>query len=510
MAPRKTTDPAAKPVVSKPPARKRALTEKAKALQKAAKKGGAKTQSAEDSSDDSELDELAEPGSKPRLDVDWKDPQLSVELLMHILENKDIKQALFPPCGPNASTTNGGGKKKIDAQWKLAFILLSKIEKYKEALAAVSTPKEKRMARITRACIEEMGGTGAGIQTAADIDMSVTNTFTTKWGAYRSPIPAAALTQTTAEIDAAHPWFFEMRELIGQRPNLIPTGLGRSSTGVDAGVIIADPAAVNVDDVAPEEDEDDVGLYSWPASPEPDSRKRTFSEIDEEIAASGDDFKPSSPVPSESAADVDDGGESEDGKGKGMETEKKTQRKPNPAKPSTSTPAALPSAAPPKPSKKTKVAEFAELAKNEEKTRQKELEFAALRTRQAIKTTEVKGRIEERREERRMRAQEGKREERMMKLKMKELKIRNAHELRMSRASTSSSHADSFFDSHSSSGSHSCYAPSDPSEYTEFDGFHENAVAASSTSASMDFADISAFNSFADSVNGSQFNNGGP
>ncbi|KAJ7154919.1 hypothetical protein C8R43DRAFT_1126303 [Mycena crocata] len=505
MAHKKGTTPVAKPAASKPSACKRAPTEKAKALQKAAKKGSAKNQNAEDSSDDSELDELAEPGSKPALDVNWKDPQLSVELLMHISENKDIKQALFPPCGPNTSTTNGGGKKKVDAQWKLAFLLLGKIEKYKDALAAVSTPKEKQfwankiknrlrtMAMITRACIEEMGETGAGIQTAAEIDMSVTNAFTTKW----------------AEIDAAHPWFFEMRELIGQRPNLIPTGLGHSSTGVDAGVIIADPAAVNVDDVAPEEeeDDDDNGLYSWPATPEPSSHKRTFSEIDEEIAASGDDYKPSSPVPSESAPDVDDGGESEDGKGKGKE---KTQQKPNPAKPSTSTPAALPSAAALKPSKKTKVAEFAELAKNEEKTRQKELEFAALRTCQAIKSTEVKGRIEERREERRLRAQEGKREERMMKLKMKELKMRNDHELRMSRASTSSSHADSFLDSRSSSGSRSRYAPSDPSDYTDFDGFHGNAVAGSSTSVPMNFDDISAFNSFADSVNGGQFNNGGP
>jgi hypothetical protein len=51
---------------------------------------------------------------------------------------------LYPPCDPNASSSNGGGKPKIDAQWELANLLLGDDEKYKESLKAVAAvPKDK-------------------------------------------------------------------------------------------------------------------------------------------------------------------------------------------------------------------------------------------------------------------------------------------------------------------------------------------------------------------------------
>lgn len=59
------------------------------------------------------------------------------------MEYKIIKQSLFPPCGLNASTTNGGGQKKVDAQWQLCVLLLGKIAKYKDAIAAVKDAKGK-------------------------------------------------------------------------------------------------------------------------------------------------------------------------------------------------------------------------------------------------------------------------------------------------------------------------------------------------------------------------------
>lgn len=73
----------------------------------------------------------------------WKDPQLSVKLLAIISEDADIKRSLYPPCGPNASTQKGGGKPKVNAQWEVAVALLGDIEKYKDAIAACDTPKEK-------------------------------------------------------------------------------------------------------------------------------------------------------------------------------------------------------------------------------------------------------------------------------------------------------------------------------------------------------------------------------
>ncbi|KAJ7738855.1 hypothetical protein DFH07DRAFT_752405, partial [Mycena maculata] len=127
----------------------------------------------------------------------WKDPARSEKLLALIAEDKFIKQSLYPPCGPNASTTNGGGKPKVEAQWQLAMLLLGEDEKYKASIeAAASNPKDRLgyankiknrlgvMAKITRGYDREMGETGAGIENAASIDMSKTNGFTTKWGTY--------------------------------------------------------------------------------------------------------------------------------------------------------------------------------------------------------------------------------------------------------------------------------------------------------------------------------------
>ncbi|KAJ7268517.1 hypothetical protein C8J57DRAFT_1325338 [Mycena rebaudengoi] len=102
------------------------------------------------------------------------------------------------------------------------------------------------MAKIAREYNTEMGETGAGIENAADIDMSVTNAFTTKWGTFCAPIHHTCQlisVQNPAEISAKCPWYFDMRNLIGQRPNLVPTGVGHSGTAVDPGVIIPGPAS---------------------------------------------------------------------------------------------------------------------------------------------------------------------------------------------------------------------------------------------------------------------------
>ncbi|KAJ7923922.1 hypothetical protein B0H13DRAFT_1864401 [Mycena leptocephala] len=95
----------------------------------------------------------------------------------------------------------------------------------------------------------------------------------------------------------------------------------------------------------------------------------------------------------------------------------------------------------PKASKKGKLTEFAEIAKTEETTRQKELDLAAMRVRQTMKAPEVKGRLAEQREEKR----------RVDKEAIKQIKLEHAQELRLSRiraaGSSHTSHAASFFDS---------------------------------------------------------------
>ncbi|KAJ7205818.1 hypothetical protein GGX14DRAFT_327153, partial [Mycena pura] len=120
----------------------------------------------------------------------WSDPTLSEELVAQIFENRDIKRALYPPPGPNASTAKGGGKTKTSAHWLLCLKVFGEKPKYKKALAAVDTAKDRTayankiknrlrsMAKITRDFMDEMGQTGAGIRHADEIDMGVDNTLT--------------------------------------------------------------------------------------------------------------------------------------------------------------------------------------------------------------------------------------------------------------------------------------------------------------------------------------------
>ncbi|KAJ6487788.1 hypothetical protein C8R45DRAFT_781754, partial [Mycena sanguinolenta] len=124
----------------------------------------------------------------------WNADKLSERLITAISEDKFIKRALFPPPGPNGSTSKGGGMKKVVAQWKLCLLLFGDDPRYKEAVAAATTnPTQqtvwankvknrlRNMATTTRDYIAEMGQTGAGMACTADIDMSRTNAFTTKW-----------------------------------------------------------------------------------------------------------------------------------------------------------------------------------------------------------------------------------------------------------------------------------------------------------------------------------------
>ncbi|KAJ6559698.1 hypothetical protein B0H19DRAFT_1260397 [Mycena capillaripes] len=345
----------ASPPAPKALAPKRNPTAKARAQQKKKKRTDAS-----DSSEDSADEAPAPVSAKTVLDVDWKDPTLS---------------SLFPPCGPNASTTDGGGKPKVTAQWELAVLLLGKMDKYREVIDTCDTPKKKliyankiknrigTMGKITRGFIDELGVTGAGIRSAAEINTKKQNKFTNKW----------------AEITSKCPWLFEMRRLIAQRPNLVPTGLGHSTSEVTEGVIIPESLSTNDDaknDDEQEEGDDDDDHTSgtpidWSALPEPETLqlKRTFDEINDD-EGSNDNYQPSSPVPSESSPDLvndndDDfapteelsvqpdepeakgkGGERKEGNGKG------TQRK-NPPKPGNSKPAGpAPTAAASKPAKK--------------------------------------------------------------------------------------------------------------------------------------------------------------
>ncbi|KAF7333257.1 hypothetical protein MSAN_02427800 [Mycena sanguinolenta] len=344
------------------------------------------------------------------------------------------------------------------------------------------------MTKTTRKYITEMGETGAGIQSASEIDTSVSNAFTNKW----------------AEISQDCPWFFDMRNLIAQRPNLVPTGVGHGGTAVDLDIIIPTPATTSatVTGETPLENDADAGddrssilLEGWDMSPSPRQSPEPEPEPEKETST----HKTPSTHPDSEPVDDEETHAVEDTK----------PAKSRPAKPSTSTPAATSS----KPTKRTKLADFHKITKAEEKSRAKELEIAALRTRHMMKTTEVKGRLAEKREDR-------KREERMAKHEMKMLKMRQQHEFRMARfgaapASSSASRAStsqaaSFFDGPSSSTSH--YASSEPpsestsdfNDYAPLENDHHGS-AGPSTTASISIIEVENFENYTLGANGVAF-----
>ncbi|KAJ7128001.1 hypothetical protein C8R44DRAFT_101473 [Mycena epipterygia] len=243
-----------------------------------------------------------------------------------------------------------------------------------------------------------------------------------------------------------------MRDLIAQRPNLAPTGLGHSGSGFDEDVLSTAPPAPDA-----------------PPSPEqadsPVAESISIHDIDEEVISDQDDFPPSHDIlafamsdddyrPSENGADGTEEGELDDDEPVEEKKKKKTNKGngrggKTPAQPGISTPTPLPiPSTTPKPPKKGKVAEFAEIAKNEEVTRQKELELAALKARHSLKLLDVKGRLGLQKEERRKEEKQARREERLAKLRIKEMKLRHMHDLRMAQLTRTggSSHAAGFPD----------------------------------------------------------------
>jgi hypothetical protein len=202
------------------------------------------------------------------------------------------------------------------------------------------------MESITNAHKISMGQMGARITSEDQINMDATNEFTNKWGTYLICILChLAFTDHSdpALIKESCPWFFEMRELIGERPNIVPSGLGNGESKTDMSSFL---------DGADRNDDDRVG------SPTPWG----IVEEDMDLPADGDD--------------------ADEGKLKWRQQQEEQSRSQRHGdirsfqtrsnRPGNSKPAMRPT----KDNKKPKADEFADIVEAEEVTRQKQLDLA--------------------------------------------------------------------------------------------------------------------------------------
>ncbi|KAI0045773.1 hypothetical protein FA95DRAFT_1680249 [Auriscalpium vulgare] len=173
-----------------------------------------------------ETQEAAEPADTT---IDWS-TELTWQLVSAIEDEPDAKRGLFPPKGKNPRKSGGNTK----AHWHdvlaknlfedhLVYGAAYERASSKDEKAAWATKIKNRLTALTKTTnkyTEEMGRTGAGL-TEAEIDMSLDNEFVNKW----------------RRIKEDFPWYFNMRDLIADRPNQVPVGLGHSGTDVDASVL---------------------------------------------------------------------------------------------------------------------------------------------------------------------------------------------------------------------------------------------------------------------------------
>jgi hypothetical protein len=95
------------------------------------------------------------------------------------------------------------------------------------------------MHRIVDICSNMMGETGQGIKCEDDIDMDRDNNLTRSWGEC-----CAFLTHehrvdpSTAEVKKKCPWYFTLKGLISERPNVVPVGLGNNTAEYDTSILV--------------------------------------------------------------------------------------------------------------------------------------------------------------------------------------------------------------------------------------------------------------------------------
>ncbi|KAJ3727610.1 hypothetical protein C8R42DRAFT_656032 [Lentinula raphanica] len=166
----------------------------------------------------------------------WTDELVQI-MLAELTDNPEIKQGLFPGPGTvgldndGAPVTKSNSRPKKEYHYMLAEAVFgADTSEYKlqfdndvkEAAGRdlwstrVKNKLEELVSKFKKAK-DSMGETGAGLTSEEQIDMSMKNHLTTAWSKVKKTLPC----------------FFTLRDIIGERPNITPVGLGNNDTPID-------------------------------------------------------------------------------------------------------------------------------------------------------------------------------------------------------------------------------------------------------------------------------------
>ncbi|KAJ6545773.1 hypothetical protein B0H19DRAFT_1267136 [Mycena capillaripes] len=384
--------------------------------------------------DDDELEAndtvAAEEAKIDNLILEWTD-ELTWAMITAIESDEEIRDGLYPGVG---AIKRAGGLPKTHFYYKVAEACFAEHPLYKDAFAIDPDQSPALLAQHRKPWIEKirnrdntlkakarvniatMGQTGAGLESAEDIEPG--SGIATKWDL----------------IQADSPWFFNMRDLIAARPNLQPVGLGNNDSPFDIDLLLRthdgdDASSAAADDTADlpsqlsdaveisdDSDDDDKDLVAV--------TKKRKADSDFDPKDDSDDDKDLLAGPT-LAGSVKRKRKTVDTKPKDEKPAKKT--KPQPATSLPATPALAVAKKPMNAKDRFSATilaeeETAQLAlglKREKNTAQKEVALAKIHADTEIRLAKAKARADT------------KREERAAKLEIVRLKMQNEHQLHM-------------------------------------------------------------------------------
>jgi hypothetical protein len=135
------------------------------------------------------------------------------------------RSTVHEPCHIWTSSTQGRGVYRQEGKCSVKEVLGHKDENPTQKVSFDVIGLEMYSLftlHITNGHKKTRGGTGAGITSADEINMDEADDFISRVCTANLDIKPTML--TNCFIQETCPWFFEMRDVIGERPNVVPSG----------------------------------------------------------------------------------------------------------------------------------------------------------------------------------------------------------------------------------------------------------------------------------------------